>query len=137
LISLEVVKSNPDVQVYLKQADDNFATLGYKDHGYRHAQIAASVARNVLKYLGHSEEEAELAAIAAYLHDIGHALGNQAHAQTGAVLAFELLARMNFPTPQLFSVMNAIGCHEDKTSEIPSRITAATIPEEAAGSTTR
>jgi len=127
VINLREVQESPRVKAFLKQADDNFMAIGYKEHGFRHANLAANIARNVLKHLGYQVRENELAGIAGYLHDIGNAVGRNRHAQSGAVLSLHILAEMGMPLGELSQIIRAIGGHEDKEVDPDSAITAAVI----------
>ncbi|MFH1282088.1 MAG: HD domain-containing protein [bacterium] len=127
LIALDDVKNDAEVQALLKAADDNFAAIGYKEHGFRHAQLAANIAGNVLKYLGFPERDCELARISAYMHDIGNAFGAQGHMQSGAVFTMDVLRRLGMIQNEIFRVINAIGCHEERDYDPHSPITAAAI----------
>lgn len=126
-VLFEKVFRNPEVAIYLKTADDNFASIGYKEHGSRHARLTANISGNVLKFLGYPERDIELARIAGYLHDIGNAIAQRDHAQSGAVLAEFLLYRIGFSYPDIFPIITAIGSHEDKDELPPSPIAAAVI----------
>jgi hypothetical protein len=126
-ITLEHIIHNPEAQAYLKQADDNFAAIGYKEHGMRHAQLTANIAGNVLRFLDHVPRDVELARIAGYLHDIGNAISQRDHAQNGAIMALTILERMQMPYPDIFPIISAIGSHEDKNVDSPSAIAAAVV----------
>jgi len=126
-ISFEEVEKNPFTQTYLKTADANFAAIGYKEHGLRHAKLTADIAHNVLKFLGYPERETELAKIAGYLHDIGNAICKTDHGQTGGIMALDILENMGMPYKEIFPVIEAIGSHEDKSADTPSAIAAAVI----------
>lgn len=41
MITLEQVKSHPDVQVYIKKANDFLGVIGYTEHGERHGNYVA------------------------------------------------------------------------------------------------
>ena len=125
--TLENVAANPEVQAYLKSADNTFRVLGYKEHGSRHAMLSANIAGNILKFLEYSDEVCESAKIAGYLHDIGNAVAQTDHAQNGAVLALSILEKMNIPYPAIFPIISAIGSHEDKDVDPPSAVAAAVI----------
>lgn len=127
IITFDEVVQDPYVETYLKTADSNFAAIGYKEHGLRHAQLTANIAGNVLKYLGYTEREAELAKMAGYLHDMGNAIAQMDHGQNGAVLALDILERMGMPYKEMFPIIGAIGSHEDKSADVPSAIAAAVI----------
>lgn len=127
MISLHQVEESPKVKAFLKQADDNFMAIGYKEHGFRHANLAANIARNVLKHLGYSKREIELASIAGYLHDIGNAIGRSRHPQSGAVLSLHILTEMGMGFEEVSQIIRAIGGHEEKEVDPDSAITAAVI----------
>jgi metal-dependent HD superfamily phosphatase/phosphodiesterase len=126
-VTLERVVASPEVQAYLKAAHDNFAAIGYKEHGLRHAQLSANISGNVLKYLGYPERDVEFARVAGYLHDIGNAVAQTDHAQNGAILSLELLEDMGVPFSEMMPVISAIGSHEDKNIDPPSAVAAAVI----------
>ena len=67
--------------------------LGYTEHGFRHASIVAETAHSIIASLGQGSRQAELAAIAGYLHDIGNAINRLGHPDTAALMAFSLLTR--------------------------------------------
>src|SRR5215471_1822450 len=93
-ITPEMVAENPRVKIFIRKADEALAEIGYTEHGERHVSLVAHIAFNTLKRLGYPEREAELAAIAGYLHDIGNVVNREQHAQTGAVIAMQLLHEM-------------------------------------------
>lgn len=121
------LEDNNEIQIYLKTADDNFAAIGYKEHGLRHAHLTANISSNVLKFLGFKKRDIELAHIAGYLHDIGNAVGENDHAQNGALLTLDVMEKMNLNYRDIFPIVSAIGSHEDKDMEPPSPIAAAVI----------
>lgn len=123
----EEVMNDAETQAYLRAADDNFAAMGYKEHGPRHARFAASVAADIMRSLGYPERDCELARVGGYLHDIGNAISRTDHAQTGAILTLDLLERIGFPYPELFKIISAIGSHEDKIITPPTPLAAAVI----------
>ena len=54
--------------------------MGFTEHGFRHANLVARIAYQVLARLGFGEREATLACVAGYLHDVGNALARDARA---------------------------------------------------------
>jgi hypothetical protein len=127
MITLEQIKNNKEVQIFLDTADKNFTAIGYKEHGFRHAEISALVSGKVLKALDYPEEDVELAKISGYLHDIGNALGQEEHHRTSAILAMRFLQKMDVPNHETFKVMGAIGSHEDRDVDPASPVSAAVI----------
>src|SRR6188508_157881 len=84
--TLDQLRDDPEVQAYIRQASRNLAAAGYTEHGFRHVGLVASISRNVLRLLGFSSRDQELAAIAGYLHDIGNVVHRQGHSISGALL---------------------------------------------------
>ncbi len=124
------VLTDKEITKYLSYADHIFETVGYKEHGIRHAKHASDRAGYVLKELGYSETKQDLARIAGYLHDIGNMVSRKGHAQSGAVMALNLLKpdKKNIEyTSDIFEVFGAIGSHEDKSMQPPTDIAAAVI----------
>jgi hypothetical protein len=126
-VTFEKVSALKEIQTYLETADDNFAAIGYKEHGMRHAQLTSNIAGNVLKFLDYPERDVELVRVAGYLHDVGNAMGQDKHAQNGALLVLDVLERTGFKYEDIFPVISAIGSHEDKDMDPPSPIAAAVI----------
>jgi hypothetical protein len=127
LVTLDDVKQDKEVVALLESANEQLKTLGYTEHGKRHASLVANIAQNVLSHLGNPERTAELAAIAAYLHDIGNAIQRDAHASASALLALDILRRLGMDPKESTLIMAAIGNHEEERGESVSEISAAVI----------
>ena len=126
-LTFDFVREHPRVRLYVRMADAALEQIGYTEHGERHVGLVARIAFNVLKRLGSSEREAELAAIAGYLHDIGNAVNRDHHAQIGAVMAMQLLNDMGMPDEEILQVIGAIGNHHENDGDPVSRVAAAVI----------
>lgn len=126
-LKLKEVKEHPLVRAFLLYADKNLEALGYTEHGFRHADLTANIARNILLRLGYPEREAELAAISGYLHDIGNVVNREGHSIAGAMLAYEVLAPMGMSNEEIAQVMAAIGNHDEESGYPVSSISAALI----------
>lgn len=124
-VTVEKLKRDPEVQALMAGGDNLLSAMGYTEHGTRHAGWVSSVAFNVLSRLSFPEREAELAAMAGYLHDIGNVAGRHRHEQTGALLAREVLLRLGVPYSEISTVMGAIGNHEEATGQVVSNPGAA------------
>ena len=126
--TLDDVRTDPKVRVYIRAANHQTGAIGYTEHGERHAQTSADGARFILKALGHEPRRCELAAIAAYLHDMGNAVTRDRHGQTGALLAKDILEDLGFITEEVATVMGAIANHEESEGGLPvSAVSAAVI----------
>ena len=126
-VTFDSVRENPRVKVFVRKADEALAEIGYTEHGERHVGLVAHIAFNTLKRLGYPEREAELAAIAGYLHDIGNGVNREQHAQTGAVMAMQLLTEMKMSDVEIVRVMGAIGNHHENDGDPVSAVAAAVI----------
>src|SRR5674476_1678287 len=73
------------------------------------------------------DELDELGKIAAYIHDIGNCVNRNDHAQSGAVMAFQILNKMGFSAEEIADIVGAIGNHDEGTGSPVSPITAALI----------
>lgn len=125
--TLEDVKRDPEAAAFITKANEYTGVIGYTEHGARHANLTSSIAGNVLRRLGHDERAAQLAGIAAYLHDIGNLVSRANHEHTGAVLADGILARLGMVADERAVVMGAIGNHEESHGEPVSAVGAAVI----------
>lgn len=126
-VTFESVRENARVKVFVRKADEALAEIGYTEHGERHVGLVAHIAYNTLKRLGYPEREAELAAIAGYLHDIGNGVNREQHAQTGAIMAMQLLTEMRMSDLEIVRVMGAIGNHHENDGDPVSPVAAAVI----------
>ena len=115
-ITLDDIKSNPDVDAYLETGTGHLRALGYTEHGTRHAGLVASIAHNILERLEYSKREQELAAVAGYLHDIGNVVSRFHHAQIGAAISERILSNMGMPPREIATVIGAIGSHDPEDS---------------------
>jgi len=126
-VTLEQVREHAYVQLYLDAANENLKLLGYTEHGLRHAGLVGKIASNVLLRLGYPTRQAELAAIAGLLHDIGNLINREMHGQAGALLAKDILISLGMDIAEIIAVMGAIGNHEEERGHAISPIAAALI----------
>ena len=54
-VTLDEVKRDREVDVYIAKADEYTGAIGYTEHGLRHANLVASIASNILRLLGRAE----------------------------------------------------------------------------------
>ncbi|HKW78782.1 MAG TPA: HD domain-containing protein [Candidatus Limnocylindria bacterium] len=126
--TLDQVREHPRVKAFIRAANEQLGVVGYTEHGERHARTTADSARFILKSLGHDARRCELAAIAAWMHDIGNVITRDRHAQTGALIAAEVLRELHFTEDEVATVMAAVGNHEGEEGGQPvSAVSAAVI----------
>ena len=126
-VTLDDLREDPEVIAYLQSANAMMKAIGYTEHGERHANLVAHIARNILMRLDLPPRQAELAAMAGYLHDAGNLIHREWHQLTGALLARDVLARIGLPFDELTMVMGAIGNHEESDGVPVNAIAAAVI----------
>lgn len=127
MITYEEIKNNGDIKTYITRADESLKALGYTEHSFPHVTKVAENAAYILKTLGYSERETELAKIAGYLHDIGNLVNRVDHSQSGALMAFRILDRLDMSSYDLAEVVTAIGNHDEGTGVAVNPISAALI----------
>lgn len=125
-MTYEEVRRDAAVNVYIAQADASLMALGFTEHSFAHVTRVAETAGDILERLNYPERTAELAKIAGYLHDIGNVVNRIDHSQSGAVMAFRILDRMNFPPEEIAAIVTAIGNHDEGTG-VPVNAVAAAL----------
>ena len=126
-MTYEQIQKDKAVNVYIAQADASMNALGYTEHSFAHVSRVAQMAGYILETLGYSPRTVELAKIAGYLHDIGNVINRVDHSQSGAVMAFRILDRMEFPPEEIASIVTAIGNHDEGTGVPVNAVAAALI----------
>lgn len=121
------MKRDERVRTYIEKANAQMIAIGYTEHGFRHAGIVAGVAQGIPRQLGLGAREAELAAIAGYMHDIGNVINRNLHTETGAVLAHHILTSIGMDPLEIALIMGAIGNHEEDSGFPINSIAAAVI----------
>ena len=126
-MTYEEVRQDEAVKVYIAQADASLNALGFTEHSFAHVSRVAQIAGDILEKLGYPARTVELARIAGYLHDIGNVVNRVDHSQSGAVMAFRILDRMNFPPEEIATIVTAIGNHDEGTGVPVNAVAAALI----------
>ncbi len=126
-MTYQEIRQDEAVKVYIAQADASLKALGFTEHSFAHVTRVAEIAGEILQALGYPERTVELAKIAGYLHDIGNVVNRVDHSQSGAVMAFRILDRMNFPPEEIAAIVTAIGNHDEGTGVPVNAVAAALI----------
>lgn len=127
LLTLKDVRHDGRIRTYITRANEQMQSIGYTEHGHRHAGIVSTIARSILHSLEHEEREAELAAIAGYLHDMGCVVNRVGHVEAGALMSFSLLSDLGMRADEIATVVGAIGNHEEPNGLPISAVSAAVI----------
>lgn len=126
-MTFEQIQKDEAVRIYISQADASMNALGFTEHSFPHVSRVAQIAGDLLRDLGCSARDVELARIAGYLHDIGNIVNRVDHSQSGAVMAFRILDKMGFPPQEIAAIVTAIGNHDEGTGTPVNPIAAALI----------
>lgn len=126
-VSYEVVKNNEEINALIERGNDVLKVMGYTEHSRTHATKVAETAGSILKKLGYGEKDIELAKIAGYMHDIGNSINRYDHAQSGALLAHQILKDMDMPLTDILYIISAIGNHDEGTGTAIDVVSAALI----------
>lgn len=127
MIRLEDIQQNPELEVLMKKVHEYLATMLAITHDEEHARHVANLSYRILKMLDYPEREAELAAIAGYMHDIGNVVNRYEHGRSGALIAFHFLMRIGMPPEEIAIIIAAIGNHEERSGFAVSNVAAAVI----------
>lgn len=122
-----MVKNNNLLQRYMESSNAFLGKIGAIEHNTDHAQLSANLTYKILHELGHPEREAELGAIAAYLHDIGNMVNRYGHGMSGAMTAFYILLDVEMDAEEIAVIMSAIGNHEEHSEGNPVNNVAAAL----------
>lgn len=126
-IAYDQIRQDAAVRAYIEQSDAALLALGYTEHSFAHCGMVADMAGYFLQTLGYSQREVELARVAGYMHDIGNLVNRVDHAQSGALMAFQILTRMDVDPLDISTIVTAIGNHDEGTAEPLTPVAAALI----------
>jgi metal-dependent HD superfamily phosphatase/phosphodiesterase len=126
-ITFEDIKNNEEINVYINKGNELLGVLGYTDHSAAHTMKVADTAAEILTKLGYGERTIELSLIASYIHDIGNMINRNEHAQTGSIIAFNLLRDMGMDPVETADIVAAVGNHDEDCGVPISPISAALI----------
>ena len=126
-MTYEEIRNHPEVKALLERGDYNLGVLGFTDHSMAHCVLVAERAAYILRRLGYSAHEEELAKIAGCMHDIGNAVNRTHHAEIGALLANDILKETDMPITDRMAVISAIGSHDESTGGAKDPVSAALI----------
>lgn len=126
-MTYEEIKNNEAINTYIRCADESLTALGYTEHSFAHVTVVAENAGYILETLGYDSHVVELGKIAGYMHDLGNLVNRIDHSQSGAVMAFRILDKLQMPPKDIATIVTAIGNHDEGTGVPVNPIAAALI----------
>lgn len=126
-VTLEMVRSSPEIRCYQEAADQVAILKGFTEHGLRHVSLVSTVTHGILMQLQVAPRRAELGAIAGYIHDVGNLVGRHEHAASSGIIALNLLRGMGMPPEEVAVVVAAISNHDEGEGAPVSDVSAALI----------
>ena len=126
-MTYEEIRHDAEVLALLEKGNANLGVLGFTDHSKIHCALVADRAAYILKTLGFSEKEQELAKISGFMHDIGNAVNRKHHAEWGGLLARDILKNYDLSLTDRITVISAISHHDESTGGAMDAVSAALI----------
>lgn len=126
MINLKDVKTNPYILEFIKQTSMALDSIGYTDHGIRHAKLVSKRAQKLAKEIGLSEREQELSGIAGFCHDMGNFFSRENHHYWAALL-FSQIFNKEFLPEELSILIQAISNHDRDEMRFTNAISAITV----------
>ena len=126
-MTYEQICNHPEVLALLERGNHNLGVLGFTDHSKAHCALVAERAGYILRRLGYSDHDEELAKIAGFMHDIGNAINRTHHAELGAILANDILKATDMTMADRITIISAIGHHDESTGGARDPVSAALI----------
>lgn len=126
-MTYEDIIHDEEVLALLHKGNANLGVLGFTDHSKSHCALVSDRAAYILKALGYSEKEQELAKIAGFMHDIGNAVNRKHHAEWGALMARDILKKYDISLTDSITVVSAVGHHDESTGGAMDPVSAALI----------
>lgn len=126
-ITYDDIRKNEEVNALLAKGNAVLKELGYTEHSKKHAAKVAQRAGMILRTLNYDKHYEELAMIAGYMHDIGNSINRHDHAQSGALLAYNILKGLDMPFEDILTIVTAIGHHDESTGTAVDVVSAALI----------
>lgn len=127
MTGLSEIKADPLVRTLIIKGNEHLGAMGYTDHGHLHISLVSGLAREILLQLGYDKRLAELAGIAGYMHDIGNVINRNGHSQSGAMMAMEILRRLDMDSREISIIGAAIGNHDEGSGHPVNPAAAALI----------
>jgi len=120
MITLKDIQKNESIQALVHAGNRYLAAMGYTDHGPRHVGYVSKTASYLLRELGYSEREVELAAIAGWVHDVGNSVNRHEHGPNGAVLLYPILREAGMEINDVVEIITAVATTRSRAALCPA-----------------
>ena len=127
MMTYQDIQQDEEVLALLEKGNANLGVLGFTDHSKIHCALVADRADYILKTMGFSQKEQELAKIAGFMHDIGNAVNRKHHAEWGGLMARDILKKYDLSLEDQIMVVSAISHHDESTGGAMDAVSAALI----------
>ena len=127
MVTLQEIKQNESIRALIRAGNRYLEAMGYTEHGPRHVSYVSKTASGILKALGYSPREVELAAIAGWVHDVGNSINRMNHGITGGIMLFPLLQEVGMDLDEVLTIVGAVGNHEEQNGKVVSAVSAALV----------
>lgn len=127
MLTLADVRNNEDIRALIRAGNRYLEAMGFTDHGPRHVSYVSRTAAGILRSLGYSPREVELAAIAGWVHDVGNTINRHDHGPNGAIMLLPILRGMGMDMNDVMEVITAVGNHEERSGFVSSAVSAALV----------
>ena len=94
MISYDFVRSNEELNTYIRKADEALGAMGYTEHSFAHVTKCAQESGDLLKRLGYDARTVEATRIAGYMHDIGNMINRGGTCTVGSVNCISFVGKM-------------------------------------------
>lgn len=127
MLTLQDVKQNEDIKAMIRAGNRYLESMGFTDHGPRHVGYVSKTASGILRSLGYSPREVELAAIAGWVHDVGNSVNRHDHGPNGAIMLLPILRDAGMDMNDVMEIITAVGNHEEQSGFVSSAVSAALV----------
>ena len=119
MVTLQEIKQNEAIRVLIRAGNRYLEAMGYTEHGPRHVSYVSRTASGILRSLGYSPREVELAAIAGWVHDVGNSVNRHDHGPLGAVLLLPILQEAGMEMADIMEIITAVGTLWSRAGSFP------------------
>lgn len=126
-LTVKDLKKDEEISSLINVTEKQLEVLGFTEHSVRHLSIVSNWAGYIMRQINANEREINLAEISGYLHDLGNSVNRTDHAQSGAILAYQMLIKRGLPYEDAAEIMMAIGNHDEEYGIPVSRVSSALI----------